>query len=722
MQQTCDWPFARVVWYNAEEDTGKTILCRMCLLLTDCSMRLQRNRGVAMLARLPSDSSDSSDHARLPEVTTESLETLLALSPDALLVVDQAGVLIAVSDQVCAMFGYRRADLTGNPLERLLPTRFHSAHRTHRTQYLAAPYVRPMGAGLELLGKRADASEFPVDISLRPIQLDGQAHVIAAVRDATERRAAERERALQAERLLVLSDFLNQAHDAILIRDPISRITSWNQAAERLYGWEKQDALGRVSHVLLKTRFPTNRLLIESELERQGQWSGELVHTRRDGQSVLVESHQVLLRGEEGQPAAILEMNHTASVQRQFTTPSQAASAATAAQLTFFQCIMDALPTSIAVVRGKEASLLLANRAAETLWGAYWQQGQSMREFVGRAGITIVDAQGRACSPETWATVRAASSGEAVYSHQEVIRQPGGKQIPVLVHAVPLSAATQWQENEQAEEMRDPLVLAIHQDVTPLKEAEYLKDEFIGVAAHELRTPLAVLKSASSMLRVQTARGHGPQLADWQSEALQEIEQATNRLTDLSEDLLDVTRLQAGRLQLHRHPADLAALVNRVVAQLQALSPRHRLNVQAAGIPLLVSLDASRMEQVLFNMVGNAVKYSPQGGAVVVTVWQEERRKEVNVSVQDEGIGIPLHQQSQIFGRFMRADNARAAGIHGSGLGLYLCRELVDGHEGRVWFQSAEGQGTTFFLTLPLAPAQERATDLEVTDPACRTE
>jgi len=717
MHQTCDWPFARVVWYNAEEGTGKTILCRMCLLLTDCLTRLERNRGVAMLARLPSDSSDSSDHARLPEVTTESLETLLALSPDGLLVIDQAGVLIAVSDQVCAMFGYRRADLAGSSLERLLPARFHSAHRAHRTRYLAAPYVRPMGAGLELLGKRADTSEFPVDISLRPILLDGQAHVIAAVRDATERRVAERERALQAERLLVLSDFLNQAHDAILIRDPISRITSWNQAAERLYGWEKHEALGRVSHILLKTRFPTNRLLIEAALEQQGQWSGELVHTCRGGQSVLVESHQVLLRGEEGQPAAILEMNHAASVQRQFAMPSQAASAATAAQLTFFQSIMDALPTSIAVVRGKEACLLLANRAAEALWGAYWQQGQSMREFVGRAGITIVDAQGRACSPETWATVRAASRGEAVYSHQEVIRQPGGKQIPVLVHAVPLSAATQWQE-DQSEETQDTLVLAIHHDVTPLKEAEYLKDEFIGVAAHELRTPLAVLKSASSMLRVQTARGHGPQLADWQSEALQEIEQATNRLTDLSEDLLDVTRLQAGRLQLHRQPADLAALVSRVVAQLQALSPRHRLSMQAAGIPLLVSLDSSRIEQVLLNMVGNAIKYSPQGGTVVVTVWAEERRREANVSIQDEGIGIPLHQQSQIFGRFMRADNARAAGIHGSGLGLYLCRELVDGHEGRVWFQSAEGQGTTFFLTLPLTSAQERAADLEARDMA----
>jgi PAS domain S-box-containing protein len=670
-----------------------------------------------MLARIPSDSSDSPEHAYPPEVTARSLETLLALSPDALLVINQDGLLIAVSDQVCAMFGYHSAELVGGFLERLLPARFHAAHQGHRAQYLTAPYVRPMGAGLELLGRRQDASEFPVDISLRPILLEGQMHVIAAVRDATERHAADRERALQVERLRVLSDFLNQAHDAILVRDPISRITSWNRAAEELYGWVEQEALGRVSHVLLKTRFPTNRLLIETALEQQGQWSGELVHTCKDGRSMLVESHQVLLRGEQGQSTAILEMNHAVLAQRQSAAPTQAASAATAAQLTFFQTMVDALPTSIAVVRGKEACLLLANRAAETLWGAYWQPGQSMREFVERAGITIVDAQGRASPPEAWATVRAASHNEMVHSHQEVIRQPGGKQVPVLVHAVPLPSSAQLQENEQPEEARESLVLVIHQDVTALKEAEYLKDEFIGVAAHELRTPLAVLKSASSMLRVQTARGHGPQLAEWQSEALQEIEQATNRLADLTEDLLDVTRLQAGRLFLHQQPVDLVLLVSRVVAQMQTLSPRHRFSVRTPGTALIASLDASRMEQVLLNLIGNAAKYSPQGGPVVVTVWEEEHRREVNVSVQDEGIGIPLHQQAQIFGRFMRADNARAAGIHGSGLGLYLCRELVEGHEGRVWFQSTEGQGTTFFLTLPLIVAQEHPAASTTADP-----
>ncbi|HEU5374999.1 MAG TPA: PAS domain S-box protein, partial [Ktedonobacteraceae bacterium] len=510
-----------------------------------------------MFDQSPEDLSASLDGNRLPDVSSESLSALLTLSPDALLVVNQTGTLVAANKEACALFGYRPAELIESPLERLLPTRFHAAHRTHRTHYLAAPHVRPMGKGLELSGRHADGNEFSVDISLRPIRVEGNTQIIAAVRDVTAQRMAERERAIQAERLRVLSDFLNQAHDAIVIRDPISRITSWNRAAEHLYGWAEQEALGRVSHVLLKTRFPTSRVFIETALERAGQWSGKLVHTHRDGRTVLVESHQVLLRDEGGQPTAILEMNHEVSAGKQQVVSAQAT---TATQLTFFQQIVDALPSSVAVVRGKEARLVLANRMAEALWGAHWQPGQPMYEFVSQAGIAIADPQGRIAPPSTWATLRAAGHAEAVHAHQEVIRQAGGKQIPVLVHAVPLQAHIQWQDGEEDErpgDAEEALTLVIHQDVTLLKEAEYLKDEFIGVAAHELRTPLAVLKSASSMLQVQTARGHGPQLASWQEEVLQEIEQATDRLTDLTEDLLDVTRLQAGRLQLQRQPTNL---------------------------------------------------------------------------------------------------------------------------------------------------------------------
>ncbi len=117
----------------------------------------------------------------------------------------------------------------------------------------------------------------------------------------------------------------------------------------------------------------------------------------------------------------------------------------------------------------------------------------------------------------------------------------------------------------------------------------------------------------------------------------------------------------------------------------------------------VAQVDPRRIEQVLSNLIGNAIKYSPEGGPIEISIREDVETDAALISVRDSGIGIPAHQQSLVFGRFARADNARAYGIGGTGLGLYLCRELIERHGGRTWFESAEGQGSTFFIALPLA-------------------
>jgi signal transduction histidine kinase len=229
-----------------------------------------------------------------------------------------------------------------------------------------------------------------------------------------------------------------------------------------------------------------------------------------------------------------------------------------------------------------------------------------------------------------------------------------------------------------------------------------LKDDFIGIAAHELRNPLAVLQGFAQLLQAQSTRDGGVALTTDQQESLDGILQSAKRLGELTDDLLDVTRLQAGRLQLHQEPTDLVMLVRRVVKRFQMTVERHRCNVEARADVLVVSIDIQRLEQVINNILNNAVKYSPEGDSVQIRLWEDYENKSAVVSIKDDGIGIPVQQQLRIFGRFMRADNVRAHGIHGTGLGLYLSRELVERHGGRIWFHSVEGQGTTFFISLPL--------------------
>lgn len=651
---------------------------------------------------------DATPPASAPlRITALGLHQLLDISPDALIIVDPAGTIVMANEQAAALFGYSREELQQQSLESLMPTRFRAIHTDHRQHFFAMPRTRPMGVGLQLFGLRKDGAEFPVDISLRPLLLDDQLRIIGAIRDVTQQRHAERERAQQLQRIHLQAELINLARDAILIRDPIGRVILWNRGAEALYGWTSQEALGHLTDTLLKTRFLSSPTAISEQLEQEGHWEGELTHTHRDGTRVIVESRQVLVRDEQGQPLAVLEINRDITERRSLEQAEQAAHAKTVARLLFLQQVLDALPGSVYLVYGPEARLLLINRAASSVWGAEWPVDQPMEVFLAANQIRIFDIQGRLLPPDKYATLRAIQHGETILQHQETIRHSDGSSLPVLVNAVVLPSPQRWRmqtgAHDQDKQEEQPVVLVMHQNVTALKEAEALKDEFVGIAAHELRTPLAALKGFADMLLLQTKRGHGPPLAEWQQEALGEIEQAMARLVALTEDLLDVTRLQAGRLNLHLTPADVIVLVQRVAALLQQTTTRHHLQVDAPPVALVAEIDPERMEQVLTNLIGNAIKYSPEGGDVIIRVWKEVAAQAVGISVQDHGIGIPQQQRAQIFGRFMRADNATAWGISGTGLGLYLCRELIERHEGRLWFESEEGVGSTFSLTLPLA-------------------
>jgi PAS domain S-box-containing protein len=642
--------------------------------------------------------------AFFPSVT-QMIADFMALSQVALIIVDSEGRIVLVNGLLETLFGYPHEELMGQPLEILLPERSRAAHVALRTRYMSAPFPRAMGAGLDLVGRRKDGGEIPIEISLRPLLIEKRLHVLVAVRDLTAQRLTERERVQLNQCLHLQSQLINLAHDAIIVRDPENHIISWNRGAEDLYGWREQEARGQVIHSLLKNRFPISQAALDHDLEQQGDWEGKLTQTSREGRQIIVESRQVLVRDEKGTPTAILSINRDVTERCRLEQMEQEARAEEKARLDVLQLILDQLPSGIFLVQGPQARLILANRATVDIWGADWKHDQPMEDFLKEHAVSFLSENGRPLSSTSLPTRQAVASGEPVLHKQLVVRHPDGTSIPILVSAIPLKALHTLHHlpREMAGVLTSPeqVVLGVYQDVTALKEAEALKDQFVSLATHELRTPVTVLAGYTDMLLRRAARDQEHKLDEWQSKRLQEVKQATQQLAKLTEDLLDVTRVQAGQFQLRLSPTDLVALTRKVADQLQTTTERHHLSVQAALPHVWAMVDAFRIEQVLANLLSNAIKYSPQGGPVEVTIGKDAKTRAARLSVRDYGMGIPYKQQAYLFGRFVRADNARAAGIRGTGLGLYLCRELIERHGGYICFESREGVGTTFFFSLP---------------------
>ena len=226
------------------------------------------------------------------------------------------------------------------------------------------------------------------------------------------------------------------------------------------------------------------------------------------------------------------------------------------------------------------------------------------------------------------------------------------------------------------------------------EEATRLKEDFLSAAAHDLKTPLTTVVAQAEFLERKALRDPS---APQDMQGLQRIVRESKRLASLVTDLLDAARLEQGRLVAEREPIDLGTLVAEVVARQS--SGRHVIEVDVRGA-IVGTYDRRRIEQLVDNLLENARKYSPDPTPVCVTVWQQNG--EARISVADHGIGIPSADLPAIFERFSRASNVDDRKFHGMGLGLYICRGIVEEHGGRIWAESEMGKGSTFHVALPL--------------------
>ncbi|TAK35143.1 MAG: PAS domain-containing protein [Chloroflexota bacterium] len=346
--------------------------------------------------------------------------------------------------------------------------------------------------------------------------------------------------------------------------------------------------------------------------------------------------------------------------------------------------LIDTAPIGIAFHAAPDGRLLLFNRAAEDILG------RPLAPEVGVVGqpalYGIYRPSGEPFPPEELPASRSLR-GETCVGVEMMIRQAVGPGVFILANSAPLRDA----------EGQISGAVVVFQDITPIKEQERLRDEFVSAAAHELKTPVTTIKGYVQLMRQWAPAGHEPR----EGEAFKVINAQCDRISRRVQEMLETLRFRTAPPSLERVRFDLGELASQVVRRMQTTTQLHRLLLESEA-PAPVEADRERIEEVLVSLLDNAIRYSPKGGDIEVRISTQKR--EAIVTVRDHGAGIARDRQPHIFVPFYEAVPTGAPGYRGVvALSLYLSKLIVERHKGRIWFESEEGRGSTFYFSLPLA-------------------
>ncbi len=350
------------------------------------------------------------------------------------------------------------------------------------------------------------------------------------------------------------------------------------------------------------------------------------------------------------------------------------------------KAVLKQAPAGIVVAEAPSGRIFLSNDQANKIWHLSQITAEDVAHYAKYRGL---HGDGRPYEPAEWPLARSITKGEMVLNEEIVILRDDGTTGTILVSSQPI--------HDDAGNII-AAVLTLY-DITQLKLAE-IKDQFIGMVSHELKNPLTVVIGA-----LHTALTEGLSL----EEILQLVADGLSgaeAMTDIIENLLELSRYQANRLVLQINPTSVEKVAGEVVQKLRSKSTIHRLivDIPAGSPPVLI--DNVRAERILYNLVDNAIKYSPKGGEV--KVFARRRDDHLVVGVSDQGVGISPEDQPRLFQDFERLDIYSKHGIKGTGLGLKVCRILAEAHGGRMWVESEPGKGSTFLFTLPVAKQAEK--------------
>jgi PAS domain S-box-containing protein len=489
----------------------------------------------------------------------------------------------------------------------------------------------------------------------------------------------------------------------------------WSQGAQHLFGWTEDEALGRPADAVLR-------------LQHLPEGKSEISLSKKDGTVIDVEiwasPWKDAAGNTQGTIAIVAECSQRGSVDRELARVKRELAEMTAQEKETrvemraerrFRELLEAAPDAIIEV-DSEGRILLLNPVTEKLFG------YNRDELLGRpVEILVPDAlSGR--HPQHRArywdhpVTRPMGSGLALLG-----RRKDGSSLPVEISLSPVKSedgfrvtaiirdiSERRQAEEQFREMQQAYTRELESRNREVERANQLKSEFLASMSHELRTPLHTIIGFSELL----AEGLEGALNEKQHRFIGHIHKDSLHLLALINDILDLSKIESGRLELRRETFEIAGALEEALSSLRPQSIAESIGIETSlSIPIPIFADRLRVKQIFFNLLSNALKFTPAGGRVQVE--GALRDGFVEISVGDTGIGIPKEQHEAVFDKFYQT-GATAKGVReGTGLGLAITKALVEEHGGRIWLESEPGKGSRFTFTLALEQLHEEGAGSE---------
>lgn len=645
---------------------------------------------------------------------------------------DLATTIIEASDSTAALQELRRGAFDCILLDYRLPgSTGLELLRQIRGLGVNTPVIMLTGQGDEQIAVeliKAGAADYIAKSRLSPERLSNSIRQTLrvyraeqqAARAETQRRQAEL-RLRQHERLLATT--LKSIGDAVIATDEQGRVTFINAAAEALTGWSAREAQGQpLAAVLPLAEAATGASVAQPTSATDEHLIRDAWLRTRDGRSVPIASHSAPIRNDDGAPVGAVVVLRDMSARMRSEERLRLLAELSRLLIDTFD-YRQHLQQVVNLIVPRYADwcaidVLLADGRRHRLAGA--------------PALEAPPVANASATPASLGPARVINSGQTEYIAQlseaqraalaELAVPPELKLhswicVPLMVRdqvrgaisfaRARAAAAYDADDVAFAEEIARRTAHAVDNALLyqQAQDAVQARDAFLSIAAHELKTPLTSLLGYAELLHRRLTRN--PVAEERELRLLNVIVDQTRRLNRLIGVLFDLSRLQTGQFTIARSPLDVVALTARIIGEVQPTLERHQLHFAPPATPIYIIGDDLRLEQVLQNLLQNAVKYSPNGGTIDVSLTQHHDW--VRLVVRDQGMGIPAEALPNIFRRFYRAANAERRNDGGMGVGLYVAQQIVELHGGHIDVESVEGRGSTFTVWLPLAPSEARA-------------